>query len=102
MIYTIEPKAIVDEYHGRGARVAKKRGGTVYLTEEDAKDALRTSRGVVRMMAAGIDGMLELDAKVYQVRACESDTIGQGGHGGLRLKAAAWIVEWKDVGEVEG
>jgi hypothetical protein len=93
MIYTIEAKAIVDEHHGRKAHIEKIRGGVVYLTKDDARHALRTARGVVKVRCGGLHKVCEMDGAVYGVKAEEKDTIAQEGVDELRLRQVALIVE---------
>jgi hypothetical protein len=93
MIYTIEAKAIVKEHIERGAVIRKSRGGVVYLSVGEAKEALRAQRGVVRLMTGGLHGMLSLDAEVYRVDAEEKGTTIEGAAGERRLKLDAEIME---------
>ena len=93
MIYTIEAKAIVKEYMERGAPIAKAWGGVVYLDMEEARQALRAQRGIVRLKTGGLHGTIDLDAAVYGVEAEEKDATVVGAAGERRLRAAAAIVE---------
>ena len=95
MIYTIEPKAITQELIERGDIVEKRYGGVVYLSLRDAKDALRASRGIIRVRVPGLRNGAELEAGIYGVDATEADTV-RWGRDEVHLKT------WKRIVEVEG
>ena len=102
MLYTIGPKAIINELLERGG-VDKTRGGMVYTHLEFAQMALTKMRFMVRVPVPGLADIMEMDAAIYGVVNCSPDASGDPpthclhGCDEVRLNERAAIVDLPKV-----
>ena len=93
MLYTIEPKAIMDELFKRGDQPHKKRSSVVFAHRTFADQELASMDGMVKLSVPGLAIMALLDGAVYGVVAEEKQAECVGGCGEMRLLSRAPLVE---------